>query len=40
LLPVVVWVGPPDWLPAAACLGTTAFALFMGMKCRADPRKP
>jgi hypothetical protein len=39
LLPVVIWVGLPDWLLAAACLGAAAFALFMGVKCRADLRK-
>lgn len=39
LLPVVIWVGLPDWLLAAACLGAPAFALFMGVKCRAGLRK-
>ncbi len=40
LLPVVIWVGLPDWLLAAACLGAPAFALIMGVKCRTDLRKP
>ena len=38
--PVVVWVGLPDWLLAAAWPGAPAFALFMSVKCRADLRKP
>ena len=40
VLPVVVWIGLSDWLLAAACLGAPAFALFMGVKFRADLRKP
>ncbi len=39
LLSVVIRVGLPDWLLAAACLGAPAFALSMGVKCRADLRK-
>ena len=39
LLPVVVWVGLPDWPLTPACPDAPAFALFMGVKCRTDLRK-